>query len=160
MRQKFQRCFFSEDFRIFHRLSMELSDHTTTLLDRLEQLARKRFACRNDIGILIELASRHDALRTLDDLSFYAKFTARTFALMNRIGREAEGFDRLSKEFGEGMEKAKTLLLSLMAHGADEDRQRFHETYLALSPASLDHLLVLLRELSWYKNYLIDLRSR
>jgi hypothetical protein len=139
---------------------MELSDHTTTLLDRLEQLARKRFACRDDIGTLIELAYRHEAVETLDNLSFYAKFSSRTLNIMNRIGKEAEGFDRLSKEFGEGMEKAKALLQSLLAHGADEDRQRFHETYFALSPTSLDRLLVLFRELSWYKNYRIDLRSR
>lgn len=145
---------------MFHRLSMELSDHTTTLLDRLEQLARKRFACRDDIGTLIELAYRHEAVETLDDLSFYAKFSSRTLTIMNRIGKEAEGFDRLSQEFGEGMEKAKALLQSLLTHAADEDRQRFQETYLALSPASFDRLLVLLRELSWYKNYLIDLRAR
>jgi hypothetical protein len=75
---------------------------------------------------------------------------------MTRIGRKGEGYDRLANEFSEAAAKTRTLVTSLIAGSPDDVRERFTSTYLAMTQEGLENLLSLCRDLSWYKNWLID----
>ncbi len=139
---------------------MVFSQNTTELLQRLESLASKNLSYRNEVGILFELAHRYNKLQTLDDLSFYAKFAYKTFGIMKRIGKDADGYDKLSKEFGESVEKSKNLVNELLALASDETKKEFDTPFLSMSPTAFQNLLALFSDLSWYKNFLIDSRER
>ena len=139
---------------------MEFSQNTTTLLLQLEVLSIKKLVHKNEVGMLIELAHQHHKLQTLDDLSFFAKFAHKTFGIMKRIGKDADGYDKLSKEFGESVEKSKNMLNELLAFASDDERKKFSSLFLVVSPSSVENLLTLFYDLSWYKNYLIDSRMR
>lgn len=135
---------------------MPFSLSTSNLLLALERLSRNKLTRREDLGVLLDLAHDRGADQELEELSFQAKFAVRAFTIMKRIGREGEGYDRLTAEFGVSLDKVRTLVAALL-QGAEHDiRARLSSTYLAMTPESMDHLLALLYDLSWYKNWRID----
>jgi hypothetical protein len=138
---------------------MPFSLQTTELLETLERLAAKKLAHRVELSLLFELALQQQKLQQLDDLSFYAKFAHRTFGIMKRIGKDSDGYDALSKEFSESMEKSKNLIGELLTNASDETKKKFTADFLVLSPSGFQNLLTLFYDLSCYKNYLIDSRK-
>ncbi len=135
---------------------MQFSPQTTILVDAVERHAQRPFAHRSEVALLIELAHKHNGLEMLDQLGFFAKFAHKTQGIMKRIGKDAEGYDKLSKEFADSVEKSKSLLQSLLAHADSGTSEKFQQKFLALTPAAFQNLLSFFHDLSWYKNYLID----
>ncbi len=138
---------------------MKLSEQTQEILKRIEVISARKFSFADEVGTLIDVAHRSHQERLLDDLSFHAKFAHKSFGIMRRIGKDADGYDKLSKEFGESVEKAKALLQSLAEHAPAEMNTRIASDFVALTPEAFDRLMTLLHDLSWYKNYLIDSRN-
>lgn len=135
---------------------MHFSLSTSNLLLALERLSRNTLTRREDLGVLLDLAHDRGADQELGELSFQAKFAVRAFKIMKRIGREGEGYDRLAAEFSASLEKVRVLVAMLLQGAEPGIRARLSSTYLALTQESLDHLLALLHDLSWYKNWRID----
>ncbi len=135
---------------------MVLTRSTTSLLAHLDALSGGKLTRKEDIGVLMEVASRAEMFSLLEKLSFRAKFVHRTCGIMKRIGPDANGYDKLDREFTENLDLTRTLLLELLEHGPADERARFDETYLAMTPAAVQNLLALAYDLSWYKNMLID----
>jgi hypothetical protein len=90
------------------------------------------------------------------DLSFHAKFVSNVYRILKRIGPGANGFDKLSQEFNAGIEKVSALIRVLITHATPSLQERFQSTYLTLSPDTLENLLALCYDLSWYKNWLLE----
>jgi hypothetical protein len=135
---------------------MQISSQTTTLIDAIERHAQRPFAHRSDVELLIELAHRSSNLQTLEELSFFAKFAHKTYGIMKRIGKEAEGYDKLSKEFADSVERSKSLLQSLLEHAEGGAGEEFQSNFFAMTPAAFQNLLSFFHDLSGYKNYQID----
>jgi hypothetical protein len=138
---------------------MQLSEPTVKFLSTLRALSGGRLSRGNDLGLLIELANRHSRKVVLDELSFLAKFASKTYGIMQRSGTHGEGYDNLSREFTDAIEKSISLIDTLLVDSPTEDRQHFTSTYLTMTPESLQRLLALCYDLSWYKNWTMD-RSR
>jgi hypothetical protein len=139
---------------------MDLDAHTTSLLTQLEQLARRPLARRHDVGLILELARRRHLDRTLDELAFYAKFCHKTYRIMQRIGKEAEGYARLAEEFGAHVTRCRNLLEDILTDAPDDIRRHFTEEVLAMNPTAFSNLLHLFHDLSWLKNREIDQRTK
>lgn len=139
---------------------MHLGKHTVDLLASLDVFSRHKLTRHNDLGVLIELSVLHHQRDVLDELAFLAKFTSRTYGIMQRIGIHGEGYDRLSREFTGTIEKSKSLIKTLLTDAPIADRQQFSSTYLTMSPESLQELLALCNDLGWYKNWMIDQRRQ
>jgi hypothetical protein len=77
-------------------------------------------------------------------------------SILKRIGPGANGFDKLSQEFNAGIEKVSALIRVLITHATPSLQERFQSTYLTLSPDTLENLLALCYDLSWYKNWLLE----
>jgi hypothetical protein len=135
---------------------MQISAPISTLLAALEEHAGRAFSRREDIGILLELAYQQRREPDLDRLSFLAKFLVRTLGIMKRIGRDGQGYDRLTAEFGENLEKARNLMSDLLQTAPEDVRGRLHAAYLEMTPAGMEHLLVCFQDLAAYKNWRID----
>ncbi len=135
---------------------MHFSPSTSNLLLALEKLSRKKLTCREDLGVLLDLSRDRGAGDDLEELSFQAKFAVRAFGIMKRIGRDGEGYDRLAAELSASLERVRTSVRALLQRAAPDIRARMSSTYLAMTPESLDRLLALLYDLSWYKNWRID----
>jgi hypothetical protein len=134
---------------------VQLSKPTVDLLASLDAFSGRTLGRRDDLGTIIELDAVHGH-HTLDELSFLAKFVCKTYGIMQRIGPQGKGYDKLSHEFGGAITNITQLISALLGNASTEDRQHVASTYLALTPKSLHHLLTLCYDLSWYKNWLID----
>jgi hypothetical protein len=135
---------------------MTPSSSTVSLLAALDTASRGQLKRRDDLGILLDLGASPDQSGTLVDLAFRSKFLTRTFGIMQRIGREGNGYDRLESEFAVNMDVARGHLRSLLSGAPDTIRDRFSSSYLALTPGGLSNLMALLGDLAWYKNLLLD----
>lgn len=131
-------------------------DETSLLLLELDRLSAGRLKRRKDLGLLLELGAGPGRRGTLDDLSFSAKFLVRARGMMQRLGPGAEGYDRLSAEFGSHMEKAAAHCRRLLDGAPEGVRRDFADTYLSLTGAGVNNFLELCHDLGWYKNMLID----
>ena len=135
---------------------MTPSSSTVSLLAALDTASRGQLKRRDDLGILLDLGVSPDLSAALVDLAFRSKFLTRTFGIMQRIGREGNGYDRLESEFAANMEVARGHLRSLLSGAPDTVRDRFSSSYFALTPGGLSNLMALLGDLAWYKNWLLD----
>jgi hypothetical protein len=135
---------------------MDIRTGSERILGEVDRLSGGRLRCRADLGILLGLGLREDRRLVLENLAFSAKFLARARGMMERIGPGGKGYDPLAAEFSLHMEKASSLIRSLLEDAQEEVRERFVSRYLALEPEALRNMLALCGDLGWYKNWLID----
>jgi hypothetical protein len=135
-----------------------LSPSTIDLLGTLDAESRGRLQRRDDFGVLLDLGSSPDRASALEELAFRAKFLTRTFRIMQRIGREGTGYDRLETEFAASMDVARGHMRTLLGEAPEDVRERFASSYFSMSPAGLGNLMALMGDLTWYKNWLLDSR--
>lgn len=122
----------------------------------LERISGGKLTRHRDLATLIDLSRRAQCGDLLADLSFHAKFVANSSRTLTRIGPDAESAQALSAEMQKELETVRTLAGQLLAHGPEEQRTAFEETYFRLTPEALQNCLALCYDLSWYKNWLLD----
>jgi len=135
---------------------MQLSKATMDLLASLDTLSLFKLTRRGDLGVLLELSALNKQHDVLDELSFVAKFVSKTLGIMTRIGKDGNGYEKLAREFTETVGKAKVLVERLLESAPASIRQQFSSMYLNMNTESLQNLVALCYDLSWYKNWLID----
>jgi hypothetical protein len=137
-------------------LPMPLSRSTEELLTALDDFSSSRLTRRDDLGILLEAAKTSGTLAGLDELSFLAKFAHRTYGIMQRIGKDGQGYEGLWREFTGAVERSQALAGRILESSPPAARDLFTRRYLVMSPGSLEEFLALCYDLSWYKNWNID----
>lgn len=135
---------------------MTLSQPIKTLLAEINTVSGGRLKRSMDLGILLEMTQQHSLQASLDDLAFSSKFLIKSFDLMKRIGKGGEGYDKLEKEFTVQTERSRTLIAQIVEKADPMTMSHFRGTYLSLEPISLENVMQLFHDLSWYKNYQID----
>ena len=135
---------------------MEVRKEINDYLDELEKYARRNFAYKAEVGELIELAWSSNMTGVLEDAAFHAKFITRSFDIMRRIGRDAEGYMKLESEFKTSSEKALTLLRTLVKDSPDDVKRHFLDNFFSPHEENLPRVLQLLAELTWIKNWMVD----
>lgn len=136
--------------------TVQLSKPTVDLLSALDAFSGRKLTRRNDLGILIELASMCNRSEVLEDLCFHSKFVSKAYGMLQRLGKDDKAYENLAREFTAAVEKSKALIDTLLTASPAETKRAFSYSYLRLTKESLDNLLALCYDLSWYKNWLID----
>ncbi len=138
---------------------MVVSQETTSLVSLLRDFSGRRLHHADDLAALIELSRLHHQGQVLDDVCFLSKFLINTNAVMKRIGNNAEGYDKLSYEFRENLEKASSFIRLLVKEAPADVKHHFTSTYFGLTQGGLNSLMELLNDITWLKNWNIDNRS-
>ncbi len=138
---------------------MQLSSATTKLVAGINTLSGNKLTRREDLGALIEQATLHNKNKELGELSFLAKFVSNSYKIMKRIGKNGEGYEKLSKEFATALEKSKTLMHTLIDEAPEDIKRRFASSYFDMTQKAMQNLLSLCYDLSWYKNWDIEHRQ-
>ena len=112
-----------------------------------------------DLGTLLQIAEEHSKHSLLDDLAFSSKFIIKSFELMQRIGRDGNGYEKLSSEFTAQISKSQTVLRQLLDSSDAATQAHFSGQYLEMNTLTMQNLMQLYHDLSWYKNYQIDQRT-
>jgi hypothetical protein len=135
-----------------------LSRPTVDLLETLDAASRGQLKRREDLGVLLELGSQPGRASTLEELAFHAKFLTRALGIMQRIGRDGTGYERVEAEFTASTSVARGHLQALLDGAPEDVRERLASTYLTMSASGIGNLMELMNDLSWYKNWLLDSR--
>jgi len=138
---------------------MDLQSNPAQFLKDLEEHFGRHLAYPAEVGSLMQQASDQGLDEVFRDAIFHAKFVTKTRELMGRIGRDGEGFDKLSLEFQNSIEKSSALLKTIVKESPEDFKQRFVGQFFGLDQESLGNLLRLLDDLSWVKNFELDERS-
>lgn len=139
--------------------SIPFSPSTVDLLAALGAFSSGRLTRPEDLGLLYESAVQGGLLGEFDDLSFQAKFVHKTYGILQRIGKDGQGYDRLEGAFGAGLERCGALARKILSGAPAAVQGQFAARYLALTPDALQNFLALCYDLSWYKNWHIDRRQ-
>ncbi len=135
---------------------MDLKSNTRQFIEDLQKYSSRRLVFPQQVGYFIDQATLQGLEQLFRDVIFQAKFAVKTKEIMSRIGRDAEGFDKLSTEFQNSIEKTSTLLKTIVKESPDEIKQLFVKDFFGLDQASFARFLSLLEDLSWVKNYEVD----
>lgn len=137
---------------------IELSQSTTSLIEKIETLSGKTLSYKKELGLLVELAGQQQQIAVIDQLGFLGKFVHHAFRIINRSASANKDNDRLVKEFQENIENIKFLMRDIISYAPSDVQRDFNLEFLDLTPGALEHLLLFCKDLSWYKNYQIDTR--
>jgi hypothetical protein len=135
---------------------MRVSSPTDVLLGLLKRYSGDKLTRPEDLAVLLEAASQHKALGTLEELSFHAKFVASAGGSLRRVGATDPNVARLSSELQSETAAVTRLVRLLLAHSPLPVQEHFTSSYFAATPEALENLFALCYDLSWYKNWLID----
>jgi hypothetical protein len=130
------------------------------LLEQIESAAGGKLTRRDDLALLLALGDRENGRQILEDLSFHAKAAHRVHGIMQRIGKDGEGYGKLEEEFALRLDRTTHLLSDLLRGAPADVAGRMTTDYLGMTHGSLQNLLALMYDLSWYKNWMIDRRKR
>jgi hypothetical protein len=136
--------------------TLQLSKPTVDLLSALDAFSGHKLTRQDDLGILIELAFLLNRPDALEELCFHSKFVSKAYGMLQRLGKDDKGYESLTQEFTTAVEKSRALIDTLLSASPAETKRAFSYTYLQLTKESLQNLLSLCYDLSWYKNWLID----
>jgi len=128
-------------------------------VEELDEFSGGVLTRKTDLGFLLELASSNNEKDKFERLAFLAKFAGKSRKIMERIGRNGEGYDKIASELSAALEEVVTLLAHLTSFAPDAKSSRFSQTYLSHTPEALQQLFSLLTDISWYKNWTIDNRD-
>lgn len=135
---------------------MDLQATTRQFIDDLQRYSNRKLAYPREVGYLLDQATLQRLDQPFRDAIFHAKFAVKTKEIMGRIGRGGEGFDKLSAEFENSIEKTSTLLKTIVKESPEEIKQRFVDDFFGLDQSSFGNFIRLLEDLAWVKNYEID----
>ena len=138
---------------------MGVSQETASLISSLQDFSRRTLRHADDLALLIELSKLHNQGQVLDDVCFLSKFLVNTNSVMKRIGKDAEGYNKLSHEFAENLEKASSLVRLLVKEAPEDVKRRFIATYFVMTQEGLHSFMELLHDCTWLKNWDIDHKS-
>jgi len=125
-------------------------------LASVEQHTGKTVRYPAELGRLLRIAAARSMEQVFADMIFHATFVVKTRDVMKRIGGGAEGFDTLSAQFSEGVERVTTLIRTLIKEEPDAWKQEFSARFLSMNQDSLNSALDLLADLSLIKHWELD----
>jgi hypothetical protein len=128
-------------------------------LSDINEVSGKSLKRSLDLGALLQIAEEQSQKTMLDDLAFSAKFITKSFELMQRIGRDGNGYEKLSEEFSMQIKKSQEILKQLLDKTDAMTKAHFTGSYLEMNTLTMQNLMQLFHDLSWYKNYQIDKRN-
>jgi hypothetical protein len=135
---------------------MILRPEIIKLVDDIQVYSRRTLQYPSHVGELLQIALQTGLTNEFEDLIFQAKFLVQTQDVLNRVGNETEGSDKLSIEFQSGLKRASELLKVLVGRASTDVVQKYSDVFFAMDTESLSRLMKLYSDLRWIKNWQID----
>ena len=135
---------------------MDLQATTRQFIDDLQRYSNRKLAYPQEVGYLLDQSTLQGLDQPFRDAIFHAKFAVKTKEIMSRIGRDGEGFGKLSTEFQNSLEKTSALLKTIVKESPEDIKRHFVTDFFSLDQASFANFMKLLEDLSWVKNWEVD----
>ncbi len=138
---------------------MEISVETRDFVEQIDTFSHHKLTQRDAFTMLIELGRRNNQQRRIEEIAFLSKFLSNTYGILKRSTSETEGYEKLTREFQDNLNKAIDELRKLIEAAPEETKEIFSSTFLTMSTQSFKNLLDLLYDFSWVKNWYIEKKS-
>ena len=135
---------------------MVVRPETLRFIRDLEQHVNRELNHPQEVAELLDAARKSDNIKLFEDVIFHAKFITKSLGVMQRIGADGEGYDRLSAEFQSSLDKVTTMIRQIVETVSGERRQHYRAFFLSLDQESLSRLMKLLDDFSLVKNLRVD----
>jgi hypothetical protein len=135
---------------------VEIQPAIEKLVDDVEKSVNQKFRYRKEIESLFELTQEGNQRQVMEDILFYAKFVTNASAVLSRVGMNSEETGKLAAEFKTNAEKVMTLLKTVTEEAPEEVKKEFAQSIFSPTQAGINNFIVLLKELTCFKNYSID----
>jgi hypothetical protein len=135
---------------------MDLRTETSEFLRELESSSNRKLLFPGEVGELLDAARQHGLMEAFDESIFMAKFITKSTAVMNRIGPDGEGFDKLSAEVEAAIVKTVALLKDVSSKSADEVAKRHLALFFSMNRQAMENLMNLCADLTLVKNWVLD----
>ena len=135
---------------------MTIRSEITEFVRSVEASSKRALNFPEQVAQLLECAARFGRTEVFEDAAFHAKFVLRAREVMQRVGKDGDGFDKLASEHQASLEKTTTLLRTLVKDAEEGVKQIFVKDFFALESESFSRLNGLLADLSRVKNWQVD----
>lgn len=135
---------------------MEISLETQEFVRQIDDFSHHKLTYRAEVATLIELARWKKEEHRISEIAFLAKFLSNAYGILKRSSPETQGYEKLTKEFQENLDKAVQELRGLLENATAETRERFSSRFLSMTAEGFGNLMTLLYDLSWVKNWYLD----
>lgn len=138
---------------------MTARSDTERFVEELQTFSNRRLNFPENLTQILDLTRVQNMGDLLQDMIFHAKFAVKTKDVMARIGRDGEGYEKLSSEFQNSIEKTSALLKTIVKESPEDIKQYFVKNFFDLDQESFAKFMKLLEDLSWVKNWEVDGRA-
>jgi len=136
---------------------MEVSPQVRDIIDVLSTYTRSRLHDAGMLGRFLQHASDRDAPESIGDLAFKAKYLTRLQGTMRAQTAETELYAKLEEEFSRSIHEFHALVTAFVADADTEFRSMVERHHLAVTPEALRHLVQLAEDLTWLKNWELEM---
>ena len=134
--------------------------HIETLLLEIEKRNGKSFSFRQHVMNIIEVSCLSEMSDTFYRLIFLGKFLHNTNNMMNRIGKEGEGYEKLLNEFIDRTNEVVNILKKFVDVTSEEIRNELQNYKNIQTESGFKNFIKLMEDLSWLKNFELDTNRR
>jgi hypothetical protein len=131
-------------------------DKINSLITDIEKLNGKNLSNRSEISMIIETSKLHVMVDTFNRLIFLGKFLFNTHKIMNKTGKDSEGYEKLSNEFQDNSKLFLQDLEAIIDMSAEDSKDCLMRLISFQNTTVFNNFMLLIEDLSLLKNYEID----
>lgn len=136
---------------------MEISSQVRDIIEVLSTYAGGRLHDPVMLGRFLQHATDRNAPETVGDLAFTAKYLTRLQVTMRRQTAETELYTKLEQEFSRSVHEFHAKVTAYVEDAEPDFRETVQRHYLAVTQEALRHLMQLAEDLTWLKNWELEM---
>ncbi len=137
---------------------MDYKKEADVLFNELLNFSNNSLNMPEDIKRIIEISLQHNEIKTLEEISFSAKYTQGLLKIIRNKSNEIDDqyFSKIQDEYSENIQKIKENLIKLVNYQGAFIENIYNEKFFTLTQKSLQNLNFLCSDLSRLKSLLND----
>jgi hypothetical protein len=135
---------------------MENPDTVEQILSFLEDYAGHELGTRRLLASLFNYISATGDIRTIDDLTFHAKYVTGLVSSLNRQPELSQHTSHLGNEISTAIKQFRSMVANFVCSLPTETKTLFHKELLDMSGPSFQRLVAFAADLTVLKNLELD----
>ena len=139
---------------------MVISDTVRNFVEVLNAYSHATLHERDNLALLLQVAGDSNNKTAVGELAFHGKYLWRLYQTIQKEARESDTYEKLQAEFTRSVEEFQAMIRKLLPSAPQDVSEMFQRHFLSLSPASLQHLLLLAGDLYHLKNWELEFEEQ
>lgn len=136
---------------------MDVSPQVNDIIELLSAYAGGRLHDPDGLAGFLQHAHDRGTPEAVGELAFKGKYLARLQMTMRRQTPESELYEKLEQEFSRTVHEFHDMVTEFFADAGEKQREMVERHYLAVSHDALRRLMQLAEDLTWLKNWELEM---